>query len=101
MPTVEEALEKAKAELWMKPMTEFNGRAYQVVAILPNSPPLDADWWKGKQVHLRAVEVNGNFFLRHCDGSVRYWEHATQKEVVAFKSEREFAVSFKERTNNG
>ena len=92
----DEALEKAKSELWLKPITEFNRTKYQVVSITTKSPPLDAYWWKGKQVHLIGVDVDGKFFLRHCDGSVRYWNHATKTDIKAFNSVIEFAVSLQE-----
>jgi hypothetical protein len=34
--------------------------------------------------------VDGNFFLRHCDGSVRYWEHKAQADAIIARSVREF-----------
>jgi hypothetical protein len=68
--------------------------------VTPATPPLEAYWWRGKQVHIVAVDVDGNFFLRHCDGSVRYWDHSKKEDVVAFKSVKEFASAFKEDIND-
>lgn len=54
--------------------------------------PLDAPWWKGKQVSLVGVDTYGNFFLRHPDGSVRWWSHESQVDLVVAKSVGEFAA---------
>jgi hypothetical protein len=51
---------------------------------------LKASWWKGKGVYIIGADVDGNFFLRHSDGSVRYWEHRAQADTVVATSVREF-----------
>lgn len=53
--------------------------------------PLEAPWWRGKAVCVVGADIDGNFFLRHCDGSIRYWDHRLQKDVIVAKSGREFA----------
>jgi len=53
--------------------------------------PLKAPWWRGKEVCVVGADIDGNFFLRHCDGSIRYWDHDLQKDVVVARSPREFA----------
>ncbi len=58
--------------------------------------PLKADWWKGKEVYLIGADLNGNFFLRHCDGSVRYWDHKLQADLVIAQSVRNFAAGIVE-----
>jgi len=52
--------------------------------------PLKAEWWKGKEVSIIAVDVNGNFFLRHCDGSVRYWNHQIKTDELVSPSVKSF-----------
>jgi len=36
------------------------------------------------------ADINGNFFLRHCDGSVRYWDHKKQTDEIVASSVVEF-----------
>ncbi len=91
---------KAAKEIGIKPIYEFNGREIHVIGIFEWTPPLVASWWRGKQVHIVAADVDGNFFLRHCDGSVRYWEHSTETDTIVAKSEREFFRSFRYDTND-
>jgi hypothetical protein len=52
--------------------------------------PLEAPWWKGKEACVIGADTDGNFFLRHCDGSVRYWQHKAQADIVVARSVREF-----------
>jgi len=62
--------------------------------------PLDAPWWHEKQVSIIGVDVGGNFFLRHCDGTVRYWDHKIQANIVVAPSVREFALQIMEGDEN-
>jgi hypothetical protein len=48
--------------------------------------PLKAPWWRGKEVCVVGVDTDGNFLLRHSDGSIRYWDHRLQTDVVVAKS---------------
>jgi hypothetical protein len=52
--------------------------------------PLQAPWWRGKEVCVIGADIDGNFFLRHCDGSVRHWQHALQADIVLTRSVAEF-----------
>ena len=45
---------------------------------------------------LIGVDLDGNFLLRHCDGSVRYWNHETQSEQKIASSVREFVSGLSE-----
>ncbi len=53
--------------------------------------PLCADWWAGKEVCVIGADIEGNFFLRHCDGSVRLWKHRDKKDILLAKSLDVFA----------
>ena len=52
--------------------------------------PLTAPWWRGKEVCIVGADLGGNFFLRHCDGSVRYWDHRAERDIVVASSIRAF-----------
>jgi hypothetical protein len=52
--------------------------------------PLKAPWWTKKEACVIGADLDGNFFLRQCDGSVRYWEHKVQADTVIARSVREF-----------
>jgi hypothetical protein len=98
-PVSEPALEKAASSIGVKPILDVDGREIHVVGIFAWSPPLIAKWWRGKQVTIIGVDVDGNFFLRHSDGSVRYWEHSKKSDSVVAKSVKEFASKLREDTN--
>jgi hypothetical protein len=53
--------------------------------------PLAADWWRGKEAHIIGADIDGNFFLRHCDGTVRLWRHLFGLDIVVASSLDEFA----------
>ena len=99
LPMSDPVLEKAAARIGINPIFDLEGREIHVVGVMSWSPPLVARWWRGKQVTIVAVDVDGNFFLRHSDGSVRYWEHARKSESVAAKSVKEFASKLREDSN--
>lgn len=94
----EDYFDKAVREIGIKPIVDVGGREVHVIGLL-RSPPLVAKWWKGKQVSVIGVDVDGNFFLRHPDGSVRYWQHSQQTESWVTGSVREFIRGFREDVN--
>ncbi len=53
--------------------------------------PLRAPWWRGKEVSIIGADLDGNFYLRHCDGSVRLWNHQRQTDEIVSPSVKEFA----------
>lgn len=93
-------LEKAAKMIGVKPIFEFEGREIYVVCVIPWSPPLVAEWWRGKEVTIIGADVNGNFFLRHSNGSVLYWEHSKRSFVVVAKSVKEFASGLRMERND-
>ncbi len=97
MNMVNDELEKAARLLALNNSFVLEDRKAQIVAIIPDMKLLDAPWWKGKEAYLIAVDVDGNFFLRHCDGSVRYWNHKTQTDTTVSKSLKEFVSLISKR----
>ncbi len=94
----DDSIERAIKNLWLK-RTFYHGEKKLIVACLLRSDdyrPLKAPWWRGKEVYLMGVDLNGNFFLRHCDGSVRYWDHAKQADEVVSSSVKDFVNHLRE-----
>jgi hypothetical protein len=67
-------------------------RSIRLVFLLPETlwRPLRASWWRGKEVSIIGGDEAGNYLLRHCDGSVRLWDHARNADEVLAPSVREF-----------
>jgi|GEM_PF-2272165 len=88
---------------WRRSIILPNGRKLAIVVLLREEDwrPLDTPWWRGKQVCIIGVEEHGNFFLRHCDGSVRYWDHGTQEDTIVASSVRAFAACIGEADDTG
>ena len=62
--------------------------------------PLKAPWWSKKEACIIGADLSGNFFLRHCDGSVRYWDHKAQADTISRRAyENSSASSWKRRLN--
>jgi hypothetical protein len=93
-------LEKAASRIGVTPIFDLGSREIHVVGLLSWSPPLIATWWRGKSVTIIGVDVDGNFFLRHSDGSVRFWEHAKKSDIVVAKSVQEFVSRLREDAND-
>jgi hypothetical protein len=94
-------VDKAIKNLWLKRIF-WHGERRLVVACLLRSEdirPLKALWWRGKEAYLIGADLTGNFFLRHCDGSVRYWDHAKQVDEVISPSVHEFLAHLEEDEN--
>src|SRR6185369_2341975 len=89
----EEAVDKARRELHFRSVFPLSPDRNLIIAALIRESdwrPLSASWWRGKEVSIIGVDISGNFFLRHCDGSVRYWDHSTQTDTVIAPSGHEF-----------
>ena len=86
-------IESARRELYLRRRFP-RGDSYIVIACLIREDdwrPLEAHWWRGKEVCIIGADLEGNFLLRHCDGTVRYWDHGTQTDQVLAPSVRAFA----------
>lgn len=76
---------------------ELGDRRVRLLFLLPESlwRPLRTTWWQGKEVSLIAGDERGNYILRHCDGSVRLWDHLKGEDEVIASSVREFLAGLK------
>jgi hypothetical protein len=99
-----DSFEKIRTKFfWRRSIILPHGQSIAVALLLREEDwrPLDAPWWRGKQVYIIGVEEHGNFFLRHCDGSVRYWDHSTQVDTIVAPSVRAFAGLIVEADGTG
>ena len=85
-------LDEAVKNLGVKNIFRDGARQFELACLIRKNDwrPLKAEWWKGKQVSIIAADVNGNFFLRHSDGSVRYWNHRTKSDEAISPSVKNF-----------
>jgi len=84
-------IDVARAHLHTRRTFHHEGRAMTIGLLIRDADwrPLRAAWWRGKEVCVIGADLEGNFFLRHCDGTVRYWDHHAQSDVVVATSVRE------------
>ena len=86
-------MERAMKNIGWRRRIQLGDRCVVIACLLREDDwrPLEADWWHGKEVCVIGADLNGNFFLRHCDGTVRLWDHKAQADTVIAASVREFA----------
>src|SRR4051812_54400 len=91
-------IEKAIKNLGWRNKIRCGDRVVQIVCLVRESDrrPLEAEWWHGKSVSVIGAALNGDFFLRHCDGSVRLWEHNSKSDTIVAPSVREFVLRIEE-----
>jgi hypothetical protein len=91
-------IETARNHLHYRHTIRIGDRDVQVACLIRKCDwrPLEASWWSGKEVCIIGADTDGNFFLRHCDGGVRYWDHKSQKDSVISISVKEFVRQFRE-----
>ena len=90
-----DVIDRAIRDLFMRHVFTHDGRDITIVLLVRKADirPLKAPWWHGPEVSIVAVDVDGNFFLRHSGGSVRYWNHRTQSETLVAPSIRAFVAA--------
>jgi hypothetical protein len=103
MESEEEIVKKAVDRLWPYRAFSFGDSEVILAFLLP--VPMWRDvrdfWWKGKFASLIGGDWNGNFFLRHSDGTVSYWLQTDRRDTVAAGSVREFIGFRREPVNSG
>jgi len=91
-------MENAIRDLGWRNKIRCGERVLQIAYLVPENDwrPLKAVWWRGKEACIIGAELNGNFFLRHCDGMVRLWDHNSRSDSVVAPSIREFVSRIEE-----
>ena len=91
-------MENALANLGWRNRVRSGERLLQIACLIRENDwrPLRVEWWRGKEVCVIGADVDGNFFLRHCDGSVRLWDHKSQSDSIVAQSVREFISRIEE-----
>lgn len=89
-----DVMRSALNTLWAHNKVRLGEREICIAILIPENEwrPFSASWWRGKEACIIGADEDGNFVLRHCDGSVRFWEHTTQSETTLAKSVREFVA---------
>jgi len=98
MPEQADPMDKAIRQLGYRRVFRHSDREIEIACLVrtPDWRPLNASWWSGKEVCVIGADLLGNFFLRHCDGTVRYWDHGTQSDVVLARSVNDFVAGITE-----
>ena len=93
MSSERDAFDQAFRQLWHRKMIRVAGKSVALAFLIREQDwrPLSAPWWTGKQVSVIGADVDGNFLLRHSDGSVRYWDHGAKTDTLVAKSVNTFA----------
>jgi hypothetical protein len=91
-------IDRAMKDLWRRRTLRLGGRRMTIACLLRPADwrPLKADWWRGKEVSIIGADMEGNFFLRHCDGSIRHWDHRAQSDTVVARSVHDFVAAIAE-----
>ena len=87
-------IDHALARLWPQRTFRYGDRTMTIACLIRTADwrPLKAPWWHGNEVSIIGADLDGNFFLRHCDGTVRHWDHGLQADTVVASSVREFVA---------
>ena len=85
-------LEKTIKNLGIRRTINFNNQVFKLICLLREEDrrPFQAEWWRGKESYLIAVDENGNFFLRHSGGHIFRLDPISKNEEIIAKSESEF-----------
>ncbi|QOG17821.1 MULTISPECIES: hypothetical protein [Bradyrhizobium] len=88
----QEAIERVRSDGRWKALAIGPDRELKIAFLIRGDDwrPLRAPWWHGKDVSIIGADLNGNFILRHCDGSVRLWDHSKQTDEVIASGVMEF-----------
>lgn len=88
------AFERARESLFQRRTIRIGDQPREIACLLREIDwrPLKAPWWRGKEACIIGADLDGNFLLRHCDGTVRHWDHKTGRDQVIARSVREFAA---------
>jgi hypothetical protein len=90
--------ERAIQQLWHNRTFRHGDRTIEIAVLIREVDwrPLKASWWRGKEACIIGADLAGNFLLRHCDGTVRYWDHQSSTDSVIAPSVKAFATGITE-----
>jgi hypothetical protein len=93
MPRGDAQLNRAVDNIGWRRTLQLRERKIEIACLIRPADwrPLEAPWWRGKEVCIIGADIDGNFLLRHCDGSIRHWDHRLQTDALVAKSVLEFA----------
>jgi hypothetical protein len=79
-------------KLYLANSFRVGAREIRLMFLLPETlwRPLSARWWTGKEVSIIGGDEDGNYVLRHSDGTVRLWDHARAADEILAPSVRSF-----------
>lgn len=79
-------------KLGFKRTIHFNDQVFNLACVLRDEDrrPFQAEWWKGKEAYLVAVDDNGHLYLRHCGGYIFKIDPVSKNELILAKNESEF-----------
>jgi hypothetical protein len=91
----QEPVSKAISQLGIRHSFKRGERDLSIACLIREADwvPLSAPWWRKKEACIIGADLGGNFFLRYCDGTVRYWEHVSQSDTIVAPSVREFVAN--------
>jgi hypothetical protein len=94
----EDAIDRAIKGLHPRRLARLPDREVIVACLIRTDDwkPLKAPWWKKKEASIIGVDTSGNFFLQHCDGSVRYWDHKAQSDTTIAPSVEAFCLGLED-----
>jgi len=98
MATPHDAYAVAVKTAFYRRFFRLEQKTIEIAVLIPEADwrPLKAPWWRGKDVCIIGADLDGNFLLRHCDGTVRYWNHREGTDTVLAPSVRAFATQLQE-----
>src|SRR5262245_35669460 len=91
-------MENATRDIGRRNRIRCGDRVLEIACLVRQSDwrPLKINWWRGKEACVIGADLDGNFFLRHCDGSVRLWDHHSRSDSIVAPSVREFLSRIEE-----
>jgi hypothetical protein len=87
-----EAIERVRSDGRRKTFAIGPDRELKIAFLIGGADwhPLRAPWWRGKDASIIGADLDGNFILRHCDGSVRLWNHSMKEDEIIAPGVLEF-----------
>ena len=94
MPEQPDPIDRALVRLWPHRTFRHGDRTMTIACLIRPGDwrPLDAPWWRGKEVCIIGADLDGNFLSSALRLTVRHWDHRLQADTVVVPSLREFVA---------